>query len=635
MHATVAPYGSWGSPITIDDLLGATVGLGAVATDGADLYWTESRASDGGRVSLWHQAPDGTRTELTPEHNVRSRVHEYGGGAWDVAGGLVVFSDFETNRLFRVTEAGIVPLTPDNPALRFADLRVHPERNVVLAVCEDHSSSDIDATSSIVALSLEGGEPITLVAGADFYMSPELGVDGRLAWVEWNHPNMPWDVTTVQCGTLEDDLSVHDVALVATDECATYPVWLPDGTLAYAGDHTGFANLYAWDGSTTTALCPDDHDYAPPAWVLGRGTSVPLADGGLVCVRVVDGFHELGVVKDGSFTSLGYPAAAIDAVALVGSHLLVHGSPVDDHARVELFDPSTGERAMLRGSSERPVEPAVLSVAQPLTWDGPDGPVHGWYYPPTNAGFAAPQGELPPLVVKSHGGPTSMAEAGYSSFVQFWTSRGFAYLDVNFGGSTGFGRDYRNRLRGRWGLVDVADCVAGVQALCARSLADPRRVSIEGGSAGGYTTLQALTTSDVFAAGVSSYGIGDLETLATDTHKFESRYLDGLVGPYPEARDTYVERSPIHHVDRLATPMLILQGRDDRVVPPQQAEAMAAAVRAKGLPVALLVFDGEGHGFRRSETLRAVLEAKLSFYAQVYGYTPADDIPLLRIENLS
>lgn len=645
----VAPYGSWPSPVSIDDLLAGSVRLGDVALEDGSVYWTEARASDGGRTSLWRRPADADPVELTPNHNVRTRVHEYGGGAWDVDGGTVVFSDFSSNRLFVLESAGpsagpaavgtVRPLTGENPAHRYADLRVHADRGFVLAVREDHSESDLACRNEIVAVSLDDGAVTVLVHGADFYLSPELGPDSRIAWCEWNHPNMPWDTTTIRCGTLLPDpsdpatLCVTDVTAVigGKHESALYPMWRPNGELVCVTDASGYWNFVVWDGQRVRPLHEDPHDYSRPAWTLGRGPAAILDDRRLVCVRNLDGYEQLGLLAEGLFTPLPCSGVDIEALATDGRQVVVTSTPADRPSGLTVLTLADGHTRQLRTASEQSLDAAALSQPTALVWEGSSGETYGWYYPPTSADTAAPDEELPPLIVRSHGGPTGNASASYNLGVQFWTSRGFAVLDVNYSGSSGYGRHYRHRLAGRWGIADVDDCLTGVQHVLARRLADPRRVTIEGGSAGGYTTLRALTTSDVFAAGVSSYGIGDLETLATDTHKFEARYLDGLIGPYPQARDIYVERSPIHHIDRLATPMLILQGLDDAVVPPSQATAMADAVRAKGLPVALLMFAGEGHGFRRAETLRTVVEAKLSFYGQVLGFSPADAVPELSL----
>jgi dipeptidyl aminopeptidase/acylaminoacyl peptidase len=419
-------------------------------------------------------------------------------------------------------------------------------------------------------------------------------------------------------------------------EAAVQPRWTPDHTLVFASDRTDWWNLYAWTSGTVRALHPAAAEFAGPMWRLGQQPYGVVDEDRLLVTSTAGGAEALALLTLSTGTLTGLAPAGTSAVSVScddarAATLLLS---VDRPPRLATVDLTTHQWSDVRVASDTVLDPAVVSRAEPVSWPSEQGPVHGWYYPPTNGRYVAPAGTLPPLITLSHGGPTSYSGPHFALSVQYWTSRGIAVLDVNYGGSSGFGRAYRERLRGRWGLVDVADCAAGARAMGDQGRADPTRLAIAGGSAGGYTTLRALTATDVFSAGISLYGVGDLEALASDTHKFESRYLDGLVGPYPEARDVYRDRSPIHHVDQLSAPILLLQGADDMVVPPNQAEAMAAAARSKGLPVALIVFPGEGHGFRRAENIRASIEAQLTFLGRVYGFTPADDLPPLEIENL-
>ncbi len=647
---TTAPYGSWSSPVGLDDLTVGSTGLAAVRVDGDDLLWLESRPDQGGRVSLWRRPFEGgAAVELTPEPvNVRTRVNEYGGGEYGVAGGVVVHSDLANGRLWRRdTDGTVTALTAEGPCW-YGDPAVHPERGVVVAVREDHREAALaehgEAVTTLVAVPLDGSaagdlDAVTVLAsGADFYSTPQLSADGRLAWTEWDHPNMPWDSTRVRVAPFSPD-GLGEVTTLAggPGESAVAPRWLDDD-LVVVSDRTGFWNLYLADGTSLRALHETEAELAGPQWVLGQSPYAVLPGRRLLCeppgpdgsagtvLSVLD-------VDSGALTPVAEPGAGTASMAAGPGGVVAVLTAADRPAELATLGPD-GAWTTVRTSTTSRLDPALVSRAREVTWPGEDGEVHGWYYPPTNPGFSAPEGERPPLFTLSHGGPTSQAQPTFALATQFWTSRGFAVLDVNYGGSTGYGRPYRERLKPRWGIVDVADCANGALAMVDQGLADRARLVVKGGSAGGYTTLRALTATDVFTAGISSYGIGDLEILARDTHKFESRYLDGLVGPYPEARDVYVERSPIHHVDRLSAPILLLQGLDDLVVPPNQAEAMADAARAKGLPVALLLFEGEGHGFRRSETIVASYEAQLSFLAQVFGFTPADDVPLLPVENL-
>ncbi len=523
------------------------------------------------------------------------------------------------------------PITPEGK-LRYGGLVVVPSSRSAYAVREDHTSSDIDCVNTLVRLELDGENSDggrVVASGADFYSQPAVSDDDRLAWFEWNHPDMPWDATRLVVA--EADGSEAVVVAGGPEESAIYPAWAQDGALLFCSDRTGYWNLHRWDGSHVTALHDDPYDCCPAPWIFD-GAPYSVLDADRVAVTLwVGGLPRVGVVANGAFTALPIEATSLElggtgprTVARIG-----HATAPPELAIVDWTDNAI---TTLRRSSETALP--YVSVADQITWDGPEGPVHAWWYPPTNPDAVAPDGELPPVIVKSHGGPTSFSYADLNLSTQFWTSRGVGILDVNYGGSSHYGRAYRNRLLGQWGVVDVRDCVDAVRVVVERGLVDPRRVAIMGGSSGGYTALQALVSSDVFGAALSDFGISDLATLATDTHKFEAHYTDRLVAPWPEGKALYEERSPIHHLDRLNSPMLLQQGADDRVVPPRQAQEMAAAVRAKGLPVALVMYDGEGHGFRRADTIAASLNAKLSFLGQVFGFQPAGDVPLLAIKNL-
>ena len=401
-------------------------------------------------------------------------------------------------------------------------------------------------------------------------------------------------------------------------------------------DRTGWWNLYAWSGGEAQPVHPVAAEFAQPPWRLGQHPFAVVDDDRLLVTWQALGSGAVGVLT----RSTSELAPVVEAGTSTGSVTVADGRAAavlvsrDRPTRLATLDLATGRWSPVRVASDDLLDPGAVSTAEAVSWQSDQGPVHGWFYPPTNAAHRGPEGSLPPLITLSHGGPTSHSGPGFNLGVQYWTSRGIAVLDVNYGGSTGYGRAYRERLRGSWGIVDVADCAAGAVAMGEQGRCDPARLAIAGGSAGGYTTLRALTATDVFAAGISRYGVGDLESLAKDTHKFESRYLDGLVGPYPEAAEVYRDRSPISHVAGVTAPILLLQGADDKVVPPNQAAAMAAAARAKGLPVALIVFEGEGHGFRRAETIRASIQAELAFLGRVFGFVPADDLPDIEIENL-
>lgn len=620
-------YGSWRSPVSPADLTAAALRLSPGIIDNGVRYWTEGHPEDGGRVSLWRQVPGAPATQFTdPGVNIRTTVNEYGGGDWTVVDGLVAYSTAPDGAVWLQGTEGPARRLAPGEGYRYAALSLAPAEGLLLAVREDHQAPG-EPPQTIVALDLDGENldgGRVLVSGADFYAHPSLNAAGQLAWAEWRHPHMPWDQACVAVAPLTDPARRIEVES-RPGVSALYPAWAPDGALLYLSDDNGFWNFRRWHDGQVVDLWPASADFCGPLWTLGPVPYTVIDATRVGCTWLVDGFAHLGVLDFAStprLDELVVPAVSASVAGGGGRCLAVLGFADRPSELVDL-DWESGTWHGVQRAGLPPVAALAISPARPVTWNSPDGPVHGWFYPPTNESFRAPAAELPPVQVWTHGGPTGFAGPEFNLAVQFWTSRGIGILDVNYSGSSGYGRAYRERLRGNWGLSDVRDCVLGVQSLVAAGLADPARLSIRGGSAGGYTTLAALTGTDVFAAGVSLYGIGDLETLATDDHKFESRYLDGLVGPYPQARETYRERSPIHHLDRLRCPMLILQGADDRVVAPTQATAMAEAVAAKGLPVRLRIFEGEGHGFRRAETIIEVAELALAFLAEVHGFTPA------------
>lgn len=631
----IAPYGAWTSPIRIDDVVGDVIGLAEPWIDGDDTYWLESRPSEGGRRVLVRAAGDGSTTDLTPApFNVRTRVHEYGGGSYVVAGGVAVFSNFADGRLYRL-DPGVespVPITPEGP-WRYADLRADPGRRRFLAVCEDHSGEGYPR-ASIVAVPLDGGmAPVVLVSGPDFLAAPRLSPDGALlAWLEWDHPDMPWDASRLRVAPVSPGGFLGDVILAAggPEESIAQPEWSPDGVLHLVSDRTGWWNLYRLlDGPALDPLAPMDAEFADPAWLFGRSSYGFGPDGSIVATaRQAGRDHLIHILPGELIGEVDTPYTEFEGL-IVGPLAIVAvvGSPVEP-AVLARFDPTTlAVAGILRRSSDLAIDPAIMSEPEAIDFPvGEDRTAHALYYPARNPGFVGPAGERPPLVVLSHGGPTSNTSGALDLIKQLMTSRGIAIVDVDYGGSSGYGRAYRRELSGRWGIVDVDDCVAAARFLVERGDVDPDRLAIAGGSAGGYTTLSALAFRDVFAAGISRFGVGDLEALARDTHKFESRYLDGLIGPYPEMADVYRERSPIHFLDRISCPVLVMQGLDDRVVPPSQAEAIVAALAAKEIPHAYLAFEGEGHGFRGAAAIRRSLEVDLSFLGQVFGFEPADDV---------
>jgi dipeptidyl aminopeptidase/acylaminoacyl peptidase len=644
--STSLPYGAWPSPITPDFLTSSPPGVREPGTNGEAMFWVEVRPQEKGRYVLVMQDGDGTR-EVTPQPwSVRNRAHEYGGGSWVAEGELIVFSHYYDHRLYRIDGVGTEPrpITPEGP-WRYADLQLDVSSHRLYAVREDHSDPSTEPVNTLVRLDIDGDNANggTVVAeGSDFISSPRLSADRtEIAWLTWNHPNMPWDESALWRATVSGDGSLGEPMVVAQEPgvSVTIPGWDRQGRLIYVSDRTGWWHLYRTDGSVTTQLTDGEREFGVPQWQFGTSTWCELADGTLAVAWTAGGLWHLGTIASDarevtplaeSFTSLYNLHTHPD-----GQTVFVIAGTATEPSRLVQIDPGTGSIAPITINDAPTVSAGYVSVAEPISWPTPDGSTaHGLYYPPTNQDVEPPAGELPPLIVESHGGPTSFSTATFDLEKQFWTSRGFAVLDVNYGGSTGYGRAYRNRLNGTWGIVDVDDCISGALHLADQGLVDRDRLIIRGGSAGGYTTLAALAFRNIFAAGASYYGIGDLEAMAADTHKFESRYLDRLVGPYPDDLATYHERSAIHHVDRLDSPMILFQGLDDKVVPPNQSASMAEAVRAKELPVALLEFEGEGHGFRMAETIHRTLEAEISFYGQVFGFEPAGDIPRLEIDNL-
>ncbi len=642
----VLPHGAWPSPVGPIDLATKAPAVREPGTNGTDIFWTESRPQERGRYVLVRQTMDGP-VDVTPEPwNVRNRVHEYGGGSWAADGEIIVFSNFSDNRLYRMSDSDPVPvpITPEG-VFRYADLQLDRERSRLLAIREDHTAPDREPENTLVVLDLAGPNPsggTVLVSGPDFVSSPRLNRDrSRICWLNWNHPRMPWDGTTLSHATLSGEGVLDDIQIVAggDSESVILPGWDHQDRLLFVSDRTGWWHLYRQEEHAAQQLTDGAREFGIPLWQFGASTWALLADGSIVTGWTQKGSWNVSVLdpETGAMSDLDLPFTSLSAIQAHpdGNRVLATAGTAHAESQLLVIDPRTGDVAPLNPPSASVLDPDDISAAVPISWATPDGAyAHGFYYAPRNRAATAPPGDLPPLIVESHGGPTGATDTTLDLQLQYWTSRGFAVVDVNYGGSTGYGRPYRERLNGMWGVVDVDDCVSGARYLADQGLVDGRRLIIRGGSAGGFTTLAALAFRDDFLAGVSYYGIGDLEAMAQDTHKFESRYLDTLVGPYPEAIQTYRERSAIHHVDKVGCAMILFQGMDDKVVPPNQAEMMADAVRKKGLPVTLLMFEDEGHGFRMADTIVRTLEAELSFFAQICGFTLDSDLPKLKIDNL-
>ncbi|WP_159620786.1 alpha/beta hydrolase family protein [Ruania rhizosphaerae] len=648
----VLAYGEWPSPISAQALAAGTVRLSELRLAGADTYWVESRPWEEGRSVLVRrdstgdvgdvpmQAPDGGTFD------VRTRAHEYGGASYAVTDSVIVASRREDDRVYRIDLQPDGSTAPPTPLVavsgrRYADFEIDTERGVVYAIAEDHGepgAARTDPTATLVSIPLDGAaahDPdlvAVLVRDSDFVTSPRLSPDGALlAWISWNHPAMPWDSSELHVATVADGgarVLHHRTVAGGPQVSVAEPMWTPAGDLVHVDDRTDWWNLYRTelDGAhrRTRPLHPSDAEFTVPQWGFGPLTIDLLSDDHLIAAYTVQGRRRLAAIRidngalepwEGDWAPVGDVRAAPGRVVFIGA------GPYRAQAVVEL-DLAAGTATVLRSTTDLELDEQSISVAEDVSWPSSDGVAHGFLYRPTSAEWMGGDAERPPLLVLSHGGPTGATSPGLDLAVQFWTTRGFAVLDVNYGGSTGYGRAYRERLHGRWGIVDVADCSSGARWLAEQGIVDPNRAAVRGGSAGGYTTLAALTFTQTFAAGASHYGIGDLEALAAHTHKFESRYLHSLVGPYPEAASIYWDRSPVHHVNRLRAPMILFQGTQDRVVPPEQARLMADAVRAAGMEVELVMFDGEGHGFRRADNRRTALEAELAFYGRVFGFSP-------------
>ncbi len=639
----VVPYGSWESPITSDLIVAGTVGLGQPLIDGDDLYWIEMRPSEGGRSVIVKRDVEGRIADVTPPgFNARTRVHEYGGGDYAVYQGNVYFSNFSDQQIYAQRNgAPPEPLTTI-PNMRYADSIVDNQRRRLLCVREDHTVAGREAVNSLVSINLADGAADVLVSGNDFYSSPRLSPDGnRVAWLTWNHPNMPWDETELWVARIKDDGSLDQREKVAggNQESIFHPQWSPRGELYFVSDRTGWWSLYRLnEANFVEPVVEAEAEFGMPQWVFGMSTYAFESAERIVCSYVEKSIWRVGIIDtrtrkleriESPYTDITYVRAA------PGYAVMRAGSPTEPLSIVRL-NLKTRRFEVLRRSNN--IEIAEGYLSQPETVEFPTEAgltAHGFFYRPTNANYRAPDGERPPLLVLSHGGPTAASTTVKSLGIQYWTSRGIGVLDVNYGGSTGFGRAYRDRLKAQWGIVDVDDCVNGARYLIARGDADPDRLMISGGSAGGYTTLCALTFRDAFRAGASHYGVSDAEALAKDTHKFESRYLDRLFGPYPEAREIYYARSPINFTDRLSCPVIFFQGLEDKVVPPSQAETMVAALQAKGIPVAYIEFAGEQHGFRQAQNIKRALDGEFYFYSRIFGFKPAGTIEPVEIQNLA
>jgi dienelactone hydrolase len=641
LRPQIRPYGSWTSPITAAQIASGAVGLSEVRLDGDAVYWLEMRPAEGGRSVVVRRRPDGMVEDCIPRgFNARTRVHEYGGGSYLTAAGDLFFANFADQRVYRI--AGAQPPVAVTPAgdFRYADLVWDAPRRRIVCVCEDHTAGG-EPHNSLVALDPNGHRRVTvLVSGRDFYAAPRFSPDGMfLAWMEWSHPHMPWDAAEVWVAPIDHHGSLGRPTHIAggNGASAIQPTWSPDAILHFASDRDNWWNLYRFIDGRVEPLTTLEAEFATPPWVFGMQNYAFASPNRIVCSFTRRGTWTLASLDTETrhLAPIDLPCSDIASVQADGAQaVFLAGSPCEPFSVIRL-DLETGRFDALRRSTTLAIDSSCLSTPEPIEFPTGGGrTAHGLFYPPRNPDFVAPEGERPPLVVMIHGGPTSMTTTALRLNIQYYTSRGIAVLDVNYGGSTGYGRAYRERLNGAWGIVDVDDCCYGARYLAAEGRVDGQRLAIRGGSAGGYTTLACLAFRKVFAAGASHYGVSDCEILARDTHKFEARYLDTLIGPYPERRDLYIARSPLHHLDGLDRPVIFFQGLDDKVVPPNQAEMIFDALRRRGVVTAYVPFAGEQHGFRKAENIQRALEGELYFFAKVFGFETADPFPPVPIENL-
>ena len=639
----VAPYGSWASPTTIDVLLKGTVQMRnqMVRWDGDDLYWSELRPDEAGRIVVCRRTANGEIADLTPPgFNARSRVHEYGGGHFAVEGGTVWFTNFTDQRLYR--QDGDEAPRPITAAadVRHADMVVDSGRGRVYAVREDHTTGASAPVNSIVSINCEGAaDAFTVAAGNDFYSSPKLSADGkRIAWTTWNHPNMPWDGSELWVGELDRTGHVMSSRKIAggDSESVLQPEWSPDGELYFISDRSDWWNLYRARGEGDEPICPRAAEFGAPQWVFGMRFYVFTGPDEIVCLYSEPGGTKLGRIdlNAGAMRQVELLYSGLSNLHTNGDKVAVFAASSTLTERVLTIDLESGAQEVVKVSNPAHLDPGNMSIPKPIEFPTEGGlPAHAFFYPPKNQGFEGPPDEKPPLMVRCHGGPTGSAGPSYTFEYHYWTSRGFAVVDVNYGGSSGYGRAYRARLNGNWGVVDVDDCINAARFLVKQGVADGNRVSITGGSAGGFTVLLSLTKRDFYDAGASHFGIGDLELFIKETHKFESHYVDTLVGPFPERADLYRDRSAIHFAHNLKCPVILFQGLEDKIVPPSQAEEFVAVCREKKLPHAYVAFEGEQHVFRQEKNIRRSIEGELYFVSRIFEVDLADKIEPVKIQN--
>ena len=633
------PYGSWKSPISGKTLVQSSLRLGQIQIDGDSVTWTEGRPAEKGRTALMHWSGSDIHEITPPDSDVRTRAHEYGGGAFLNAGGYRFYINNSDQQIYEVLANGETRQVTHKPEYRFADMILDQKRDLLYAVGEDHSDTQ-NIENYLVRIALNGGKFQIVAEGFDFYSNPQLSSDGtQLLFLTWNHPNMPWDGTQLRLADLDDEGNIVGIQEIAggITESIFQPLWDPDGSIYFVSDRNGWWNIYRYSNSQVTCVLEKQAEFGLPQWVFGMSKYAVLNSGDLVAAYSdLSGSKLVRIdVNQGIFKDISTPYTGIDQVRGSKHRIAFIGYTDSQPGEIVTMDMVTNTSRTLRKSADTDIDGSYISKSQHISFEtASDEMTHAWFYPPKNPNYEAPPKDLPPLIVLSHGGPTGNSSGAFSLAIQFWTTRGFAIVDVNYSGSTGYGRAYRERLKGNWGVRDVQDCAAAAKYLADAGLVDRARLIIKGGSAGGYTTLAALTFMDVFKAGASYYGVGDLTLLAQDTHKFESRYLDSMIGPYPQEKQLYFNRSPLNFADQLDCPVIFMQGLDDPVVPPNQAESMVAALKQNGIPVAYLPFEGESHGFRKSTTVIKSIESEYYFYTQIFGIDPAEALEPIKIFNL-
>jgi len=628
-------FGSWESTITTDLMLRSSVGLGEISLYDDDIYWVEMRANEGGRYVVVKRTAAGQESDAIPaDYNARTRVHEYGGGSYLVTERGLVFTNFADQDLYLVDSSNECKKLTNQAGCRYADMIYDEHHERLICVRENHSDASKEAINTIVAIPLSGaGDEIVLIEGADFYSNPRLSNDGQqLCWVSWLHPNMPWDNTSLFIANINSAGELEQAKLIAggdDNEAVCQPLWSPGGTLYFISDKNNWWNLYRLNKEGIECVIECDAEFAVPQWSFRECNYDFIDDDSIMAVYRQKGLAYLAVIDANKKTlnTLSLPYTDIESLVCDQHTACFLAASPTEFASIIKYDIEQQNVNVIKKSNTIRLDQKYVSVGESISFPVGEGKeAHAIFYRPQNRYLTGLDDEKPPLIVMSHGGPTGESHNGLKMVAQFFSSRGFAVLDVNYGGSSGYGREYRQRLNGNWGIVDVNDCSKAALYVAEQGWVDKDRLAIRGGSAGGFTTLAALAFTDVFKAGASHYGVSDLEALAKETHKFESRYLDNLIGAYPEQQEIYKERSPVNAVDKLSCPVIFFQGLEDKIVLPNQAEMMVDALKEKGIPVAYIAYEGEQHGFRQAKNIKRTLESELYFYSTIFNFECADQV---------